>query len=57
MSISYQMLVKIVFPRVQIIINRFHIGQQLTRSMTQLLIRNMNLLTHSKNQDAKNYRK
>lgn len=54
---SYQELIKTVFPRVQIIIDRFHIVQQLTRSMNQVRIKSMNRSTQSKNEEAKNCRK
>lgn len=57
MNASYQELIKTVFPRAQIIIDRFHIVQQLTRAMNQVRIKSMNRLTQSKNEEAKNYRK
>ena len=36
---SYQQLIKIIFPNAQIVTDRFHIVQQITRSLNQLRIK------------------
>ena len=54
MNASYQQLIKIIFPNAQIVTDRFHIVQQITRSLNQLRIKKMNAFNTSNPKDKKN---
>jgi len=57
MNAAYQSFIKVVFPNAQIIIDRFHVVQQITRAFNKLRINEMNKLKKSDKQEAKDYRK
>ncbi len=57
MNASYHQLIKLVFPNAQIVTNRFHIVQQITRSLNQLRIKKMNSFNTSNPEDKKKYRR
>lgn len=57
MNASYQQLIKLVFPNAQIVTDRFHIVQQITRSLNQLRIKKMNAFNTSNSEDKKKYRR
>lgn len=57
MNASYQQLIKLVFPNAQVVTDRFHIVQQITRSLNQLRIKKMNSFNNSSSEDKKKYRR
>lgn len=57
MNASYQQLIKMIFPNAQIVTDRFHIVQQITRSLNQLRIKKMNAFNTSNPEDKKKYRR
>lgn len=57
MNSSYPQLIKKVFPNAEIITDRFHIVQQITRAFNQLRIKTMNHFNSSNLADKKKYRR
>jgi transposase len=57
MNASYQTFVTAVFPNAKIIIDRFHVVQQITRAFNKLRVKVMNGLNRNNNEEAKYYRK
>lgn len=57
MNASYGQLIKTVFPKAEIITDRFHIVQHLTRAFNQLRIQTMNRFNTSRSEDQKKYRR
>ena len=57
MNASYDQLIKSVFPNAQLVIDRFHIVQQMNRALNQLRIQTMNAFRHSSLQEQKQYRR
>jgi transposase len=57
MNAAYESFTKGVFPNAKIIIDRFHIIQQITRAFNQVRIRTMNELNQNKSEERKHYTK
>ena len=54
---SYAQLIKMVFPKAQIITDRFHIVQHINRSFNQLRVKIMHSFRKSNSADQKKYRR
>ncbi len=57
MNAAYGAITKIIFPKAQVSIDRFHVIQQLTRAINKQRIQAMNQLKKSNPQAMKDYRK
>lgn len=57
MNAGYVSVIKEVFPKAQIIIDRFHIVQLINRAMNMTRVRIMNSFRTSNNEDMKKYRR
>lgn len=57
MNASYPALIPVLFPNAQIVIDRFHVVQQLSRAFNQLRIKEMNRLKKLPGDNGKVYRK
>jgi len=57
MNASYVNVIKEIFPRAKIIIDRFHLVQLINRSMNKTRVKVMNKLKTSNNEDMKKYRR
>ena len=57
MNASYVSVIKEIFPQAEIIIDRFHLVQLISRSMNQTRVKVMNRLKRSNNEEMKKYRR
>lgn len=57
MNASYQTMVKVVFPNADIIIDHFHVIQQISRAFNKQRVRTMNALNKNNPDQMKDYRK
>lgn len=57
MNASYQNLIRQVFPNAELITDRFHIVQQMTRALNQLRVKTMNQFRTSEPEAQKKYRR
>ncbi|NYS36781.1 transposase, partial [Streptococcus danieliae] len=56
MNAAYDSMVKKVFPKALVVIDRFHIVQQLTNAFKNVRIQEMNQLNRYSGEEAKKYR-